>query len=124
LTRRRRRIGKPWHQDRTIALERRVDCPGFGPWSLKGGIVHVEPAVEVLEHMLALRLHLDDCDEANGPLRVIPGSQVLGRLTAIEIRRRCKRAPSVACLVPAGGVVLMRPLLLNASSIAAGASVI
>src|SRR5262245_4938532 len=24
-----------WHQDRTLAVTDRIDCPGYGPWSVK-----------------------------------------------------------------------------------------
>src|ERR1700679_3803052 len=27
----------PWHQDVTIAVDRRVEVPGYGPWSVKEG---------------------------------------------------------------------------------------
>ena len=30
-----------WHQDRSIAVKRRIDVPGYGPWSVKEGIEHV-----------------------------------------------------------------------------------
>jgi hypothetical protein len=33
----------------------------------------VHPPAEILDKMLTLRVHLDDCGEENGPLRVIPG---------------------------------------------------
>jgi len=65
--------------------------------------------------MLAVRLHLDDCDESNAPLRVIPGSHLLGRLSADRIAQISKQ-PEITCAVKAGGVMLMRPLLLHASS--------
>lgn len=65
--------------------------------------------------MLTLRLHLDDADESNGALRVLPGSQAHGRLSAAEIRKWRAAGPETLCLVPAGGVLLMRPLLLHAS---------
>ena len=39
------------------------------------------------ESMLVVRLHLDDCGEDNGPLRVLPGSHRLGRLTSEQIQR-------------------------------------
>ncbi len=32
-----------WHQDRTIAVVERVETTGYGPWSVKQGITHVEP---------------------------------------------------------------------------------
>src|SRR5262245_56474059 len=37
-----------WHQDVTIALRERVEVSGFGPWSVKDDIPHVQPPVEVL----------------------------------------------------------------------------
>jgi ectoine hydroxylase-related dioxygenase (phytanoyl-CoA dioxygenase family) len=66
--------------------------------------------------MVTLRLHLDDCDESNGPLRVIPGSHRLGRLDAIDIVKVRSNQKEVACSMKAGDALLMRPLLLHASS--------
>ena len=109
-----------WHQDLSIAVRARLEAEGFGAWSEKAGVTHVQPPVEVLERMCALRLHLDASDEANGPLRVIPGSHARGRLNA-EMRAEMieqaqKRSEAISCLVPRGGALLMRPLLLHASS--------
>jgi len=105
-----------WHQDLSIAVRERQEAEGFGPWSEKAGVVHVQPPARVLERMLTVRLHLDDCDETNGPLLVLPGSHRGGRLTAPEIQRQRTQTSSVACPVPSGGALLMRPLLLHASS--------
>ena len=58
-----------WHQDLTIAVREKIEVTGFTAWSVKDGVAHVQPPVEVLEQMLALRLHLDDCGPGNGPLR-------------------------------------------------------
>src|SRR5262245_14169993 len=69
-----------WHQDRVIAVRERMNIPGYGPWSTKAGSLHVEPPGEVLAQMLAVRIHLDVCGPENGPLRVIPGSHLLGKL--------------------------------------------
>ncbi len=107
-----------WHQDLAIAVRRRVEVPGFGAWSMKAGVAHVQPPAAILEQMLTVRLHLDDCGAENGPLQVLPGSQREGRLPAAEIRRWRERAVPEVCLVPRGGCVLMRPLLLHASSAA------
>ena len=106
----------PWHQDLTLTVRFRVDSPGFGPWSVKDGIPHDQPPVEVLEEMLTVRLHLDDADESNGALRVVPGSHRFGRLTPARIRELCTKGGEHLCAVPAGGALLMRPLLLHASS--------
>jgi ectoine hydroxylase-related dioxygenase (phytanoyl-CoA dioxygenase family) len=71
-----------------------------------------------MEQMLAVRLHLDDCGEENGPLQVLPGSHLAGRLDAEKIQAWRARAPVAPCIVKRGGVILMRPLLLHASSVA------
>lgn len=103
-----------WHQDMTIAVRERVEVEGYGPWSIKAGIHHVQPPVAVLENMLTLRLHLDQADEANGALRVLPGSHACGRLDSFQIEDLKQQQP-VTCVVPAGGVLLMRPLLRHSS---------
>lgn len=99
----------PRHQDLSIAVKKKADVEGFGPWSRKAGVVHVQPTTRILEPMLAVRIHLDDCDESNGPLRVIPGSHRQGRLSTAQLSE-LGRNPAVVCTVPAGGVLLMRPL--------------
>ena len=105
-----------WHQDLSIAVRERRDVPGFGPWSQKAGVAHVQPPPTILERMLTVRLHLDDCDEANGPLLVLPGSHRSGRLTPEQVQQWRGKTAAVPCLVPSGGALLMRPLLLHASS--------
>jgi len=104
-----------WHQDLTLALRDRHEVPGFGPWSVKEGIPHVQPPIELLEQMLTIRLHLDDADESNGALRVLPGSHRRGRLSAAQIREFRSQLSEVVCKASAGDALLMRPLLLHAS---------
>jgi len=106
----------PWHQDLTIAVRERREIPGYGPWSMKNGVPHVQPPMALLENMVTLRLHLDDCDESNGALRVIPGSHQRGRLSAAQIADMGEQRAEVLCAVRAGDALLMRPLLLHASS--------
>jgi ectoine hydroxylase-related dioxygenase (phytanoyl-CoA dioxygenase family) len=104
-----------WHQDKTIAVRARKDVESFGPWSTKAGVTHVQPPAPVMARMLAIRLHLDESHENNGPLRVVPGSHTAGSLSAEDIAT-WRQQPSVICTVPRGGAILMRPLLLHASS--------
>ena len=104
-----------WHQDLTLAVSTRVEIPGFGPWSVKDGVPHVQPPVQLLAQMLTVRLHLDDCDECNGALRIVPGSHRHGKLSPQRILELRAQEPGLVCSVPAGGVLLMRPLLLHAS---------
>jgi ectoine hydroxylase-related dioxygenase (phytanoyl-CoA dioxygenase family) len=106
----------PWHQDLTIAVQERIETSGFGGWSVKDGVVHVLPPREVLEDLIILRLHLDDCDISNGTLRVLPGSHRDGKLELEDIRMWTKKIDPFLCAVPKGAALLMRPLLLHASS--------
>lgn len=105
-----------WHQDLTLALRAQVESPGFGPWSVKEGVPHVQPPIPLLEQMLAVRLHLDDANAENGALRVLPGTHRLGRLSAESIQKYRETHDEVLCEAKAGDVLLMRPLLLHASS--------
>jgi ectoine hydroxylase-related dioxygenase (phytanoyl-CoA dioxygenase family) len=104
-----------WHQDLTIMVQERREVAGFGPWTVKAGIQHVQPSVEVLGRILAVRLHLDESGEENGPLRVIPGSHTRGRFSAQEVAEWSRRG-NLTCTIPRGGALLMRPLILHASS--------
>jgi len=54
--------------------------------------------------------------QANGPLRVLPGTHTGGLLTHDEIQRLAAVVTPVACMASAGGVVAMRPLVVHASS--------
>jgi ectoine hydroxylase-related dioxygenase (phytanoyl-CoA dioxygenase family) len=107
-----------WHQDLTIAVRARIDRDGFGPWSSKDGVTHVQPPVGVLERMVAIRLHLDDCTDSNGPLRVIPGSHTSGRLSASGIAAIRAREAEHVCTARAGDLLVFKPLLRHASSVA------
>lgn len=104
-----------WHQDQCIAVAERVATPGYGPWSVKDGVVHVEPPIEILEGMATLRIHLDDCLDDNGPLQVVLGSHRGGWLRAEAIKAAREERGVVACTTPRGGAVLMKPLTLHAS---------
>lgn len=106
----------PWHQDLTVAVKARVEAPGFGPWTVKTGVPHVQPPAGVLARMVSVRVHLDDCGSGCGPLRVIPGSHREGRLGVEPTRAWLERVAPVACPVPRGGALVMRPLILHASS--------
>lgn len=101
----------PWHRDVTIEVEERIETDGFGPWTVKEGIVSVQPPAPVLEGMITLRLHLDPCDGDNGALWVLPGSHQQGKAAFVD------PAPDRAhrCDCERAEVLAMRPLLLHAS---------
>ena len=91
-----------WHQDVTIAVRQRERVHGFGPWTEKAGVPHVQPPADVLEGMLAVR--------------VIPGSHRMGRLSAAAIDAWRGSAQVVDALAARGAIIAFRPLILHASS--------
>ena len=104
-----------WHQDRTIAVRERREAEGYGPWSVKGGAVHVEPPFAILRSMVTLRAHLDDCDADNAPLLIAPGSHRLGRVAIVAIDEAAARLGTVCCLARAGDIWAYATPILHAS---------
>ena len=106
----------PFHQDLSLPLARRQELAGWSGWSEKEGMLFAQPPSEILDRVLAIRLHLDRSDVENGPLRVVPRSHRRGRLTAETVERLRQENGEIPCTTGRGGAVLMRPLLLHASS--------
>lgn len=107
------RVG--WHQDRTIAVRKRLPAPGFGPWSTKAGVVHVEPPFELISRMVTLRAHLDECDEDNAPLLIAVGSHALGKTPARDAADVAHRLGVAQCLAITGDVWVYSTSILHAS---------
>lgn len=105
-----------WHQDLMFPFAREVQAAGYELPTKKAGVNFARPPLEVLEKLLAVRLHLDDCDAGNGPLRVAPGSHLQGIIPSPECAAEAARRGERACLASEGEALLMRPLLLHASS--------
>ncbi|HEY6265047.1 MAG TPA: phytanoyl-CoA dioxygenase family protein [Candidatus Acidoferrum sp.] len=105
-----------WHQDTALPLQERREVPGWGPWSVKDGVIYAHAPESALSQVLALRLHLDDSTAENGPLRVLQGTHTLGVLTDEALHDLSTRIVAVDCVVPRGGVLAMRPLIVHASS--------
>lgn len=105
-----------WHQDTALPLRERVDAHGWGPWSIKDRTNYAHAPTAALAQVLTLRVHLDDSRADNGPLRVLPASHRNGVLTDNEIAGFVGCLTPIDCLVPKGGVVAMKPLIIHASS--------
>jgi len=108
-----------WHQDRTIVVRDRAEAPGFGPWTIKAGLLHVAPPIDLLARMMTIRIHLDPVPRANAPLLVAPGSHRLGRVAEGEIAAAVERLGVVACLAAAGDVWAYATPILHASDASA-----
>lgn len=106
----------PYHQDLSIPVAARVDDAGLSGWTVKEDGDYVQPPTRLLEVLLAVRLHLDPCAADDGALRVVPGSHRLGRIEAERVAAIDKRSCEVVCEADIGDAILMRPLLLHASS--------
>jgi ectoine hydroxylase-related dioxygenase (phytanoyl-CoA dioxygenase family) len=104
------------HQDLSIPVRARVQHPRLTVWSRKEGEHFVQAPPELLEALLAVRIHIDDCGLENGPLRVVPGSHRHGRLGNVAGQQLRVVAGEAPCPARSGDALLMRPLLLHASS--------
>jgi ectoine hydroxylase-related dioxygenase (phytanoyl-CoA dioxygenase family) len=110
------------HQDLSIPVCERVEHSALRGWSQKEGSWFVQAPLDVLEQMVAVRVHLDDCGADDGALRVVAGSHTRGRISndaGIAMRDQVGES---TCVAAAGDVLLMRPLLLHASSKSCGSS--
>lgn len=112
----------PIHQDLSIPVAQRVAHADLKGWSEKEGSLFVQPPVDVLEQLVAVRLHLDPCREADGPLQFIAASHTQGRLTTQAIAALRQTHPLTTCVLERGDALVMRPLALHASSKASGIS--
>ncbi len=89
----------PYHQDLSIPVAARVEHPALSGWSIKEDGHYVQPPIDVLDTLLA-----------------VPGSHRLGRLSPDGVVATDKRKNEVVCTADTGDLLVMRPLLLHASS--------
>jgi len=106
----------PWHQDRVIALQDRIETPGFTNWTNKAGIWHAEPPIELLERMIFARIHLDPACEDNGCLQLALGTHTLGKVAAADVEGVANAAPIEHCVAERGDVLFAKALILHRSS--------
>jgi hypothetical protein len=106
----------PLHQDLTIPVLEKIAAPQCTGWSEKEGVVFVQPPAELLASLVAVRIHLDDSCADNGPLRVVAESHQYGRLSTEQAAALRERFGETVCTASRGDALLMRPLLLHASS--------
>lgn len=112
----------PIHQDLSIPVREKIEHSELSGWSEKEGAVFVQPPVTVLQELVAVRIHIDECGVDDGPLRVVPGSHMQGRFSNKSALAKRDNLGEVVCTVAKGGALLLKPLLLHASSKAVGSS--
>lgn len=103
-----------YHQDLTISVDRKAELPDFGPWTTKQNQFAVQPPLDILENIYTIRIHLDDTDENNGALKVVPRSHAKGiyRPETIDWTIEAEEI----CKVDKGGMMIMKPLILHGSN--------
>jgi ectoine hydroxylase-related dioxygenase (phytanoyl-CoA dioxygenase family) len=102
-----------YHQDLTISVDRKVELKGFESWTTKQNQFAVQPPLDILQSVVTVRIHLDETDENNGALKVIPKSHLKEIYRSETIDWTIER--EVSCSVSKGGIMLMKPLLLHSS---------
>ncbi len=104
-----------WHQDIIINVKEKIETKGFTGWTKKSGVHGVCPPEEILKDTITVRIHLDDADETNGALKVVPGSHNK-KLSDEEISLITQNSIPYVCEVAACGIQIMKPLILHSSS--------
>ena len=103
-----------WDQDLTISVSERADISGFSHWTAKQGVIGTQPPVEILQENFTIRIHLDETTTDNGALFVLPGSHRHGIVRPETLTNSQEK--EISCNVPAGGIMVMKPLLMHRSS--------
>lgn len=94
------------HRDLSVPVKEKVISNDWSGWSEKEGVLYAQPPKHVLSEMIAVRLHLEDNDSKNGALELVAGSHK-------KINQNGERH---LALVAQGGVLVMCPLVLHAST--------
>lgn len=104
-----------WHQDVPINVTEKIPTEGYKGWTHKRNVTSVMPPDEILHKTITIRIHLDDTTSENGGLKVLPGSHKT-RLSDADIKLITNNSVSRNCEVMAGGIHIMKPLLLHSST--------
>lgn len=104
-----------YHQDLTISVDKKTDISGFGPWTGKQNQFAVQPPPDILENIYTIRIHLDDTDENNGALKVIPKSHSKGIIRVDGTDPETIEDEKI-CNVEKGGIMIMKPLIFHGSN--------
>jgi hypothetical protein len=104
----------PYHPDLTISVDKKMEIKNFGPWTTKSNQFAVQPPIYLLENIYTDRIHLDNTDQNNGALRVIPKSH-LKKIYKPGTIDWTKEKETI-CNAMKGIIMIMKPLILHSSS--------
>jgi len=100
-----------FHQDVLINLKDKLDDSRFHSWFKKDGYYQVRPPIEVLENIITIRIHLDNCTTKNGALNIVPKSHKIGFIDMTKY----KIDQTKVIEIEEGDILKLNPLLLHAS---------
>jgi ectoine hydroxylase-related dioxygenase (phytanoyl-CoA dioxygenase family) len=103
-----------YHQDLTISVDKKLKHDDFGPWTVKQDQFAVRPPLPILEDIFTIRIHLDDTDQNNGALKVIPKSHLKNIYRPENIDWTINK--ETICNINKGGIMIMKPLLMHGSN--------
>ena len=98
----------------TISVDKNIEIENLENWTTKQNQFAVQPPLNILGNNFTIRIHLDDTNENNGALKVVPKSHLKGVYRPETID--WKKEKETICSVKKGGIMIMRPLLLHASN--------
>lgn len=104
----------PYHQDLTISVKKKNITEGYTNWTSKNNQIAVQPPLAVLENIFTIRIHLDNTTYQNGAVKVIPQSHKKAVIPLHHVK--INKEDEFICEVPRGGIMLMKPLTLHAST--------
>lgn len=103
-----------YHQDLSISVHEKIDTPSYTLWTKKKGQIGVIPPIDILDDIITIRIHLDETNENNGALKVVPSSHNKGIIRS-EYFYKYTQTEKMCNALP-GDVLLMKPLTLHASN--------
>jgi len=111
----------PWHQDRVIAMPRKVNGSAYENWSRKSGVWHCEPKTEMLQNMAFAYIAFDQLDEMSGGLQIAEGTHHCGKVAKQSINSSVSSAKCVLPRMERGDVLLVTALTIHRSALTQGA---
>jgi hypothetical protein len=106
----------PWHQDRVIAVARRVEASGYENWIPQAGFWHCEAPISILSQMVFVRIHIDPDRPDNGPLQLALRSHLKGKIPACDAAAVAAQTEIETCIGESGDVLVVHALTLHRSA--------
>lgn len=107
----------PWHQDIKVAVDAFAEAEGYSGWTNESGIMHVIPPSHFLDKMLSVRFNLDDSDDENGGLQVLPGTHKEGMLTNEALTHKINTIAPLLCASPVRSITVLKALTIHRSDV-------